>query len=79
MAKSRATFCCSGTRNLNFNDCDVIVLNDEYQNNLFTGKPRLINRLEEILPGKSKFENEDVRCESLDFSIFLLQYGEFAL
>ena len=43
-------------RNLNFRDCDVIVLNDEYQDNFFTGKPLLINRLEEVLPGKSEFE-----------------------
>lgn len=43
-------------RNLNFNDCDVIVLNDEYQDNFFSGKPLLLNRLEEILPDKSEFE-----------------------
>lgn len=43
-------------RNLNFKDCDVIVLNDEYQDNFFRGKPLLINRLEEVLPGKSEFE-----------------------
>lgn len=43
-------------RNLNFKDCDVIVLNDEYQDNFFTGKPLLINRLEELLPDKSVFE-----------------------
>ncbi len=43
-------------RNLNFKDCDVIVLNDEYQDNYFTGKRLLMSRLEEVLPGKSKFE-----------------------
>ena len=43
-------------RNLNFKDCGVIVLNDEYHDNFHVGKPLLINRLEEILPGKSKFE-----------------------
>ncbi|MCR5535436.1 MAG: hypothetical protein K6F47_09740 [Bacteroidaceae bacterium] len=43
-------------RNLNFKDCDVIVLNDEYQDNFFTGKPLLMSRLEEVLPGKSEFE-----------------------
>ena len=43
-------------RNLNFNDCDVIVLNDEYQDDFEKGKAMLINRLEEVLPGKSEFE-----------------------
>ena len=43
-------------RNLNFSDCDVMVLNDEYRDNYYYGKPLLINRLEEILPGKSEFE-----------------------
>ncbi len=43
-------------RNLNFKDCDVIVLNDEYHDNFFTGKPLLMSRLEEVLPGKSEFE-----------------------
>ena len=43
-------------RTLDFASCDVIVLNDEYHDNFLVGKPLLINRLEEILPGKSKFE-----------------------
>ena len=43
-------------KNLNFKDCDVIVLNDEYCDNFLVGKPLLINRLEEVLPGKSRFE-----------------------
>ena len=43
-------------KNLNFKDCDVIVLNDEYRDNFHVGKPLLINRLEEVLPGKSRFE-----------------------
>ena len=43
-------------RNLNFKDCDVIVLNDEYRDNFDSGKPLLINRLEELLSGKSEFE-----------------------
>lgn len=43
-------------RTLDFTGCDVIVLNDEYHDNFLVGKPLLINRLEEILPGKSKFE-----------------------
>lgn len=43
-------------RTLDFASCDVIVLNDEYRENFLVGKPLLINRLEEILPGKSKFE-----------------------
>lgn len=43
-------------RNLNFNDCDVIVLNDEYRDDFEKGKAMLINRLEEVLPGKSEFE-----------------------
>lgn len=43
-------------KNLNFKDCDVIVLNDEYRDNFLVGKPLLINRLEEVLPGKSRFE-----------------------
>ena len=42
--------------NLDFTDCDIIVLNDEYRDNYYYGKPLLINRLEEILPGKSEFE-----------------------
>lgn len=46
----------SSINNLNFTDCDVIVLNDEYHDNYYYGKPLLINRLEEILPGKSEFE-----------------------
>jgi len=43
-------------RNLNLSDCDVIVLNDEYRDNYYYGKPLLINRLEKVLPGKSEFE-----------------------
>ncbi len=43
-------------RNLDFSDCDVMVLNDEYRDNYYYGKPLLINRLEEVLPGKSEFE-----------------------
>lgn len=43
-------------RTLDFTGCDVIVLNDEYHDNFLVGKPLLINRLEEVLPGKSKFE-----------------------
>ena len=43
-------------RNLNFKDCDVIVLNDEYHDDFTRGKPLLINRLAEVLPGKSEFE-----------------------
>lgn len=43
-------------RNLNFNDCDVIVLNDEFCGDFEKGKAMLINRLEEVLPGKSEFE-----------------------
>lgn len=46
----------SSINNLNFTDCDVIVLNDEYHDNYYYGKPLLINRLEEILPGKSEYE-----------------------
>ena len=42
--------------NLNFTDCDVIVLNDEYRDNYYYGKKLLKNRLEEVLPGKSEFE-----------------------
>ena len=42
--------------NLNFTDCDVIVLNDEYRDNYFYAKTLLKNRLEEVLPGKSEFE-----------------------
>ena len=42
--------------NLNFADCDVIVLNDEYRDNYFYAKTLLKNRLEEVLPGKSEFE-----------------------
>ena len=43
-------------RNLNFKDCDVMVLNDEYRDDFNVGKPLLINRMEEVLPGKSEFE-----------------------
>lgn len=39
-----------------FSDCDVIVLNDEYRDDFEKGKAMLINRLEEVLPGKSEFE-----------------------
>ena len=44
-------------RNLNFKECDVIVLNDEYQDDFNIGKSLLTSRLEEVLPGKSEFEN----------------------
>ena len=43
-------------RNLNFSDCDIIVLNDEFCGDFEKGKAMLINRLEEVLPGKSEFE-----------------------
>lgn len=43
-------------RTLDFAGCDVIVLNDEYRDNFLVGKPLLINRLEEVLPDKSRFE-----------------------
>lgn len=43
--------------NTDFSDCDVIVLNDEFCGDFEKGKAMLINRLEEILPGKSEFEN----------------------
>ena len=43
-------------RNLDFTDCDVIVLNDEYRDNYFYGKQLLVNHLEDILPDKSEFE-----------------------
>ena len=43
-------------RNLNFRDCDVIVLNDEFCGDFEKAKAMLINRLEEVLPGKSEFE-----------------------
>lgn len=43
-------------RNLNFTDCDVIVLNDEYRDNYFYGKSLLVNHLEGVLPDKSEFE-----------------------
>lgn len=42
--------------NLNFMDCDVIVLNDEYRDNYYYGKTLLVNRLEEFFPDKSEFE-----------------------
>jgi len=42
--------------NLEFTDCDVIVLNDEYHGNYYYGKTLLLKRLEEVLPGKSMFE-----------------------
>lgn len=42
-----------------FLDCDVIVLNDEYRDNYYYGKPLLIKCLEEVLPGKSEFEKFD--------------------
>ena len=42
--------------NLDFTDCDVIVLNDEYHGNYYYGKTLLLKRLEEVLPGKSTFE-----------------------
>lgn len=42
--------------NLDFTDCDVIVLNDEYHGNYYYGKTLLVKRLEEVLPGKSTFE-----------------------
>lgn len=54
--KLTALFDESNIRNLNFKDCDVIVLNDEYQDDFNVGKPLLISHLEEVLPGKSKFE-----------------------
>lgn len=43
-------------RNLNFKDCGVIVLNDEFLGDFEKAKAMLINRLEEVLPGKSEFE-----------------------
>lgn len=43
-------------RNLNFKDCDVIVLNDEYRDDFNIGKSLLMSRLEEVLPEKSEFE-----------------------
>lgn len=43
-------------RNLNFRDCDVIVLNDEFCGDFEKAKAMLINRLEEVLSGKSEFE-----------------------
>lgn len=43
--------------NTDFSDCDVIVLNDEFCGDFEKGKAMLINRLEEILPDKSEFEN----------------------
>lgn len=49
----------SSINNLNFTDCDVIVLNDEYHDNYYYGKTLLINRLEEILPDKSEFEKRN--------------------
>lgn len=39
-----------------FSDCDIIVLNDEFCGDFEKGKEMLINRLEEVLPGKSEFE-----------------------
>lgn len=54
--KLNALFDESNISNLNFKDCDVIVLNDEYQDDYNAGKPLLISRLEEVLPGKTKFE-----------------------
>lgn len=42
--------------NLNFKNCDVAVLNDEYLGNFISGKPLLMNRLEEVMSGKSEFE-----------------------
>lgn len=43
-------------RNVNFKDCDVIVLNDEYNDNYYFGRTLLKSRLEEILPEESEFE-----------------------
>ncbi len=42
--------------NLNFEDCDVIVLNDEYRESFNEGKKLLKQHLERILPEKCEFE-----------------------
>ncbi len=44
--------------NIDFSDCDVIVLNDEYRDDFDYGKSLLAKRLEELLPDKSAFEKQ---------------------
>ena len=41
---------------INFNECDVITLNDEYHENFYRGKVLLERRLEEILPDTCEYE-----------------------
>lgn len=54
--KLNALYNESSVINTDFSDCDVIVLNDEFCGDFERAKAMLINRLEEVLPGKSEFE-----------------------
>lgn len=54
--KLNALYNESSVINTDFSDCDVIVLNDEFCGDFEKAKAMLINRLEEVLPGKSEFE-----------------------
>lgn len=56
ITRYNALFNVDSIRKLDFEGCDVVVLNDEYCDDFLVGKPLLINRLEDILPGKSEFE-----------------------